>query len=215
MNTLAQLVIILLLLNNFVLLATENMKMLIRLTAAQGILLALLALLMPVSQDFTQALFFALAVLGIKGLGLPWLLRRTAGSRIRQAQSVPRLGYNLSILAGILALLCSLWLETRLPVTPGFFPFLLFPAAFSTIFAGFVLIVGRVRAITQVIGYLTAESGIFLLSLPLLSVAGGFWFELLLLLDALVAVFVMSMAINHINETFASTDVERFCLLKD
>jgi len=215
MHSPAQFVLILLLLNNFAMLSTGNMKMLIRLTAAQGMLLALLALLMPVSRDFTHTLLFCLAVLGIKGLCLPWLLRRTLNRVIREPRVSPRFGYNLSLLVGILSLVFSLWLETRLPVATGFFPFLLFPAAFTTIVAGFVLLVGRMRAITQVIGYLAAENGIFLLSLPLIATAGGFWLEMLVLLDVLVAVFVMGIAINHISNAFDSLNVGRFCALKD
>jgi len=215
-NSLAQFIFILLLLNNFALPATGDIKMRIRLLAAQGLLLALLPLLMPAAGgDFLHALFFCLAIFGIKGLCLPWLLGRTLRRVIREPHISPRIGYNLSLLAGIPALIFSLWLETRLPVTPGFFPFLLFPAAFSTIFTGLVLIVGRMRAITQVIGYLVAENGIFLLGLPLLSAAGGFWFEILLLLDVLVAVFVMGIAIHHINDAFESIAVGRFCALKD
>ena len=215
MDTPTQFVLILLLLNNFALLSTGNMKMLIRLMAAQGMLLALLALLMSMSQDFTQAFLFCLAVLGIKGLCLPWLLRRTLDRVIRESRVSPRFGYNLSIMVGILALVFSLWLETRLPVAPDFFPFLLFPAAFSTIVVGFVLFVGRMQAIIQVIGYLAAENGIFLLSLPLIVSASGFWLEMLILLDVLVAVFVMGIAISHISNAFESLNVGRFCALKD
>ena len=214
MNTLAQFVVILLLLNNFALLGTGSMQTLIRLMAAQGILLALLLPALPVNPDFTHSLFFGLAVLGIKGLCFPWLLTRTARRVVGEAHLHPYIGYNLSILAGILALVFSLWLEARLPLTPGLFPFLLFPTAFSTIFAGFVLIVGRKRALTQVIGYLAAENGIFLLGLPLMSEA-GVWFEMLILLDVLVAVFVMGIAINHISSAFESINVGRFCALKD
>jgi hydrogenase-4 component E len=50
---------------------------------------------------------------------------------------------------------------------------------------------------------------------PLISAVGGFWFEMLILLDVLVAVFVMGIAINHINSAFESTDVGRFCALRD
>jgi len=215
MNTLAQFVVILLLLNNFALLSTGSMKMLIRLVAVQGFLLALLLVLMPVGRDFMHTLVFFLAVLGVKGLCFPWLLRRIWRRVVKEPQLNPRFGYNLSLLAGILALIFSLWLETRLPITPELFSFLLFPAAFSTIFTGFLLIVGRMKAITQVIGYLAAENGIFLLSFPLLSQAGGFWFEMLMLLDVLVAVFVMGIAINHISDAFESIDAGRFCALKD
>jgi hydrogenase-4 component E len=125
MHTLAQLAVILILLNNFALLATGNMKMLIRLTAAQGFLLALLLLVMPVGQDFAHTLFFCLAVLGIKGLCFPWLLGRIVRQAIKTPQLTPRFGYNLSLLAGVLALVFSLWLETRLPLASGFFPFLM------------------------------------------------------------------------------------------
>jgi hydrogenase-4 component E len=191
------------------------MKMRIRLMAAQGVLLALLPLLMPLSRDFTHALLFCLAVLAIKGLCFPWLLGRILRRVIREPQIPPLIGYNLSILTGILALVFSLWLEARLSVAPGFLPFLLFPAAFSTVFTGFVLIVGRMRAITQVIGYLVVENGIFLLGLPLMFEAGGLWFEMVILLDVLVAVFVMGIAIHHISDAFESIAVGRFCVLKD
>ncbi|MCL1890405.1 MAG: hydrogenase-4 component E [Desulfovibrionaceae bacterium] len=215
MNVPFQFVIILLLLNTFALLSTGSIKMLINLTAIQGMLLALMPLLMPMSRDFSYTLFFSLTVFGIKGLGLPWLLKRSLRRAIREAQPDPGFGYNLSLLAGLLALIFSLWLERRLPVVaPGFFPFLLFPAAFCTVFTGFVLIAGRMKAITQVIGYLVAENGIFLLGLPLLS-AGGFSFEMLILLDALAAVLVMSVAMDHIRDAFESTDVGRLSMLKD
>ena len=215
MDTLAQFIIIVLLLNNFAMLSAASIKMLIRLTAVQGVLLALLLVAVPIGQDFMHTLFFSLTVLGVKGLCLPWLLRRTLRRVIKEPQVAPRIGHNLSMLAGILALIFSLWLETHLPITPGFFPFLLFPAAFSTIFTGFVLIVGRMKAITQVIGYLTTENGIFLLGLPLMSASGGFWFEMLILLDVLAVVFVMGVAINHISNSFESINVGRFYALKD
>ncbi|MCL1889869.1 MAG: hydrogenase-4 component E [Desulfovibrionaceae bacterium] len=216
MNAPTQFVIILLLLNTFALLSTGSMKILIRLTATQGMLLALMPLIMPMSRDFAPILFFCLTVFGIKGLGLPWLLKRTLRRAIKEAQPAPGFGYNLSLLAGVLALIFSLWLERRLPVVaPDFFPFLLFPAAFCTVFTGFVLIAGRMKAVTQIIGYLVAENGIFILSLPLLSAAGGFSLEMLILLDALAAVLVMGIAIDHIRDAFESTDVGRLSMLKD
>jgi hydrogenase-4 component E len=191
------------------------MKLLIRLIAAQGMLLALLPPLMPANQDFTPALLYCLAVFAIKGLCLPWLLRRGLRRAGGEARLAPPVGYILSLLAGIPVVIFSLWLELRLPLAPGFFPFPLFPAALGALFAGFVLLVGRRQALTQVIGYLAMENGIFLLGLPLLSGAGGVWFEMLILLDVLAVVFVMGIAIKHIGEAFESTDVGRFCALKD
>ena len=193
-------VLFLLLLNNLLLLGAPRLPALIRLTAFQGILLAALLLCLD------HALL-AGAVLLIKGLLLPGLLTRTR-KRLRAGAGLrPRLHIGLGILAGMSGLVFSLWLEARLSILPGLFPPLLLPTAL-------ILFVGRTTALSQVIGYLVAESGIFLLGAPLMT-AGAVWFELALLLDIFVAVFVMGIAINHIGETFESIDVGRFRSLRD
>ena len=116
--------------------------------------------------------------------------------------------------AGMAGLAFAIWLEGKLVMPQGLFPPMLLPAGLTTVFCGLILIVGRIKAITQVIGYLVAENGIFLLGVPLMT-AGTVWFELALLLDVFVAVFVMGIAINHISDSFASIDVAGFRSLRD
>lgn len=217
MATLFQLCIMLLLLNNFILLGVSRLSLLIRLAAFQGAVLAAVLLLMPHAQggdSLLHMLLLAGAVLLIKAVGFPWLLKRTLRRLKTDAYIKPFLGFGLSVAAGMAGLCFSLWLETRLPVPQGLYPPLLFPAALTTLFTGLLLVVGRMKALTQVIGYLVAENGIFLLGMPLM-MSGSTWFELSLLLDVFVAVFVMGIAINHINATFESIDVGRFCSLRD
>ncbi len=216
MTAFFQFALVILLLNNCALLAVGRLRPLVRLTAFQGVLLAAVLALMPrpAGSDLTHVLLLAGAVLTIKAVGFPWLLRRTLRRITADPQLAPHLSYSLSVAAGMAGLIFSLWLETRLPVDPGLFPPLLFPAALTTLFAGLLLVVGRMKALTQVIGYLVAENGIFLLGIPLM-MEGSVWFELSLLLDIFVAVFVMGIAINHISATFESIDVGRFCSLKD
>lgn len=196
-----------LLLNNLLLLGASGIAPLIRLTAFQGILLALLLLGMD------HALL-ACAIFGIKGALLPGLLERTRRRLATADEPRPRLHTGVAVLTGILGLVFSLWLETRLPILPHLFPPLLLPTALTTLFCGLILVVGRATAISQVIGYLVAENGIFLLGAPLMA-AGAIWFELALLLDIFVAVFVMGNAIGHIGETFDSIDTGRFRSLRD
>lgn len=199
---------------NLAYLAITRLRSLARLTAVQGALLAVVPLLFPDVTNHGHVWLLALAVFAIKAVGFPWLLARTL-SRLEVNPVVePYLGFNLSLLAGIAGLLFSLWLETRLPFPPGLFPPLLFPAALTTIFTGLTLVIARKKALTQVIGYLAAENGIFLLGTPL-SGQGSVWLELSVLLDIFVAVFVMGIAIHHINKTFESIDVGRFCSLRD
>ena len=216
MTALFQFALVLLLLNNCTLLAVDRLRSLVCLTAFQGVLLAAVLAFMsrPTGSDWTHILLLVGAVLAIKAVGFPWLLRRTLRRITADTQLTPYLSYSLSVVAGMAGLIFSLWLETRLPMAPGLFPPLLLPAALTTLFTGLLLVVGRMKALTQVIGYLVAENGIFLLGIPLM-MEGSVWFELSLLLDIFVAVFVMGIAINHINATFESIDVGRFCSLKD
>lgn len=199
---------------NLAYLAFTRLRTLARLTAVQGILLAWVPLLCAGPGDHGHALLLALAVLAIKGIGFPWLLARTLSRLEVNPVIEPYLGFNLSLVAGVAGLLFSLWLETRLPFPPGLFPPLLFPAALTSIFTGLTLVVARHKALTQVIGYLAAENGIFLLGTPL-SGQGSVWLELSVLLDVFVAVFVMGIALHHISKTFESIDVGRFCSLRD
>lgn len=216
MTVFFQIALIALLLNNFALLAVGRMRPLITLVAFQGLTLTAVLLLIPrpPGTDSLHVWLLAGALLAIKAVGFPWLLRRTLKRIAADHYVPPYLGFSLSVLAGMAALVFSLWLESRLPMTQALFPPLLLPAALTTLFTGLTMVVGRMKALTQVIGYLVAENGIFLLGLPMM-LGGSVWFELSILLDVFVAVFVMGIAINHINTTFESIDVGRFCSLRD
>lgn len=198
--------IFLLLLNDLLLLAAPGITWLIRLTAFQGILLASLLF------DLDHALLGA-AVLGIKGILLPLLLARTY-KHIGKQEKTHHLNHAIAVFMGMLGLIFSLWLENRMPLMSGLFPVLMLPTAITTMFSGLLLVVGRATALSQVIGYLVAENGIFLLGVPLMAY-GAVWFELALLLDIFVAVFVMGIAIGHIGEKFESMDTARFRSLRD
>ena len=188
MSALFQFFLFLLTLNNLALLGMGRLRTLINLVTAQGILLGGLLLI------HDHALL-AVAVLLIKGGLLPWLLHRTRRQIGADPHIKPRLGFGLAVLTGLACLVFSLWLEGRLPMTPGLFPPLLLPAGLTTLFCGLLLVVGRATALSQVMGYLVAENGIFLLGIPLMT-AGAVWFELTLLLDIFVAVFVMGIAMS-------------------
>ena len=86
--------------------------------------------------------------------------------------------------------------------------------ALTTLFTGLIVVVNCAKALTQVIGYLVAENGIFILGIPLMT-EGSMWFELSILLDVFAAIFVMAIAINHINSAFASIDLTHFRNLRD
>lgn len=206
MNVFFHNVVFLLLVNDLLLLASPGVTWLIRLTCLQGILLA--SLLFNLDHEVLAG-----AVLCIKGIILPIMLARTY-KHIGRREKTRRLNLGVAICMGMAGMMFSFWMEARLPLMPGIFPNMLLPTAMTTMFTGLILIVGRGTALSQVIGYLVAENGIFLLGTPLMA-AGAIWYELALLMDIFVAVFVMGIAIDHIGEKFASMDTSRLRNLRD
>ena len=104
--------------------------------------------------------------------------------------------------------------NSGLPLAPEHRDLLIVPASFSTVFTGFLLLVARFKAITQAIGYLVLENGIFIFGLLLLE-AMPFLVEIGVLLDLFVGIFVVSIIIHHINREFASLDTRRLASLKE
>jgi hydrogenase-4 component E len=84
----------------------------------------------------------------------------------------------------------------------------------ATVATGFILLVGRVKAIAQVCGYLILENGIYLFGLllirstPLLVEAG-------VLLDVTVGVFVIGIIVDRIQRTFDSLDTRKLTALRE
>ncbi|WP_294558239.1 hydrogenase-4 component E [uncultured Mailhella sp.] len=214
MYSLFQFVILLLLVTDLIMLWSGRILMLIRLSALQGALLAAL-LLLPVDGALNAELvLLSIAVFCLKGVGFPVFLRHVCHKLGLEPVVRPRLGRMYPMAGGLVCLAFSLWLEGRIPAAEGLFPPMLFPVALTTLFCGLILVVGRAKALAQVIGYLVVENGIFLLGIPLMT-EGSVWFELSILLDVFAAIFVMAIAINHINSAFDSIDVARFRNLRD
>lgn len=215
MNAWIDPLMVLLVLVNLGLLSLRRMAWCIRLAGVQGALLGVTILVLsPGGAPDPHVWLLAAAVVAIKALAFPLLLRRTMRTLHLRAWVEPYIGYGLSLLAGLGALLFSVWLGSRLAI-PGLpMPPLLFPAAFTAFFGGLLMLVSRKKALTQVVGFLAMENGIFLFGAPTLA-WGSAWMELAVLLDVFVAVFVMGMVVHRIDRTFDSIDVGLFCSLRD
>jgi hydrogenase-4 component E len=91
---------------------------------------------------------------------------------------------------------------------------LLVPVAFATLFIGFLIVVSRKKAITQVLGYLMMENGVFVFGMSL-AYQLPFVVEFGILLDVLVAILVFGVLIQHISAEFDSIDTDVLSELKD
>lgn len=180
--------------------------------AMQGFLLSLVPLLAHAHVSF-HLWITVIAGLGVKGLLLPYLLKRAIRESAAKREMQPIVGLNASLLYGLGALALSGWLGAHLPLPPGSSA-LGAPVSFFTLLAGLFLVIARRQALTQVVGYLMLENGIFLFGV--LFIAETPWMiEIGVLLDVLVGVFVMGLILFHIQRTFDALDSDRLAQLHD
>ena len=86
--------------------------------------------------------------------------------------------------------------------------------ALFTIATGLAIIVSRRKAVTQVVGYLAMENGIYVFGAAF-AIREPLLVEMGVLLDVFVAVFVMGIMIHHIGREFDHIDTDRLSVLKD
>jgi hydrogenase-4 component E len=193
---------------DFRLLGGSRLVPIIRGAAFQGALFALMGVLLR-ARDFEMGYAaLALASAGIKGLALPALLLRALRQVEIQREVEPIVGYNLSLLIGATGLATAAVLGSRVAATgPTSAPLLVTVSVF-TMETGLFLIIARRKAVTQALGYLVFENGIYGFGI---AVAGEapLLVEMGVLLDLLVAVFVMGIIIFHIQRDFSHIDVDR------
>jgi len=197
---------------NFFILGTSRLGTCIMAVASQGILLALLPPLVHGVNG--HSVLLSVGALSIKGVVIPWLLFR-AIRRVRIRREVePRIGYIASLLLSALITTAAFLFADRLPLLPLHIHSFFIPVALSTLGAGFLLLITRRKAITQVLGYLVFENGIFIFGILLVE-AMPLMVEAGVLLDMLVAIFVMGIVMNHINREFSTINTEHLSLLKE
>lgn len=202
-----------LLLINLVALGTSRIGTVVRAVALQGVLLGALAAAAHGELSYRIAVLVVASVL-IKGWLIPVILFRALRQVEIKREVEPSLGLLPSLLLGAFATVLAVATGNRLPVAETRLAPLLIPASLATVAAGFILLTTRRKAISQVLGYLVLENGIFIFGLLLVE-AMPFLVEAGVLLDLFVGIFVLSIIIHHINREFSSLDTRRLSLLKD
>ena len=208
----AELTIVLIILINMALAVSGSLSGCIRLAALQGVAAGLLPLL-AAGTLHGRAVAFAALIIALKGVIFPWLMYRALERTGARREVDPLIGYPASLLLCLGAFAASSWLGSRLPLPHSGVAFIV-PASLATIFTGFLLITTRAKAITQVLGYLVIENGIYIFGLALF-VEQPLMVELAILLDVFVAVFVMGIAIFHISREFDHIDTAEMATLSD
>ena len=212
MAPLHEVLLLLVVLTNFWVLGTTRLSATVRAVALQGLLLGMLPI--ALHHDWSlRILVLAGGTILVKAGILPafllWAIREASVRR----EIEPLIGFNVSLTLGAAAIALSFGIAQRLPL-PEIQSQLLVPVALSTVIIGLLVLTTRSKALTQVVGYLILENGIYIFGLsqaervPFLVEAG-------VLLDVFVGVFIMGIVVFHINREFDSLDSARLTELKD
>jgi hydrogenase-4 component E len=198
---------------NLMALGSSRLPTVIRTMAAQGVILGAMPVLMEHELDW-RVLLVSLATMAGKGWLIPSLLRRAMRTAQIDRELEPLIGFVPSLLLGAGGTIAALALAQALPLLPEHDGSLLVPGALATVFTGFILLIGRNKAISQVCGYLILENGIYIFglllikSMPLLVEAG-------VLLDVTVGVFIIGIIVDRIQRAFDSLDTRKLTALRE
>jgi hydrogenase-4 component E len=199
---------------NFVALGVSRIRAVISTVALQGTLLGLLPLFLPHHELGLRSTLMSVVTILLKGLVIPAFLVRAMREANIQHEVNPIVSNMSSLLLGAVGTGLALVFARTLPLAENDTGHLVVPASLATVWTGFLLLTTRRKAITQVLGYLLLENGIFLFGLLLLD-AVPFLVELGVLLDLFTGVFVMGIIIHHISREFASLSTEHLTELKE
>ncbi len=182
-------------------LATHRIVGMIRIFALQSFVLGFVPLFLHADSISGHELILSVGTLVLKAILVPYILLWAIRHISIRSEINPIIGVGSSIVFGGFLIAGAFWVSSSLQL-PGLpVADLGLPCSLATVLLGFLIMVTRTRAVTQVIGYLVIENGIFLFALSLFD-AMPTMIEMGILLDIFVAVFIMAIVLNHINEEF-------------
>ncbi|HEX9045874.1 MAG TPA: hydrogenase, partial [Verrucomicrobiae bacterium] len=193
---------------------SSRLPSVIRAMSLQGVVLGVMPLLIEHERLDWRIIVVALATMGGKGLLIPALLRRAMRAANIDREIEPFIGFVPSLLLGAGGAIGAVALAREFAWLQEPAGSLVIPGALATILTGFILLIGRAKAISQVCGYLILENGIYLFglllihSMPLLVESG-------ILLDLTVGVFVIGIIVDRIQRAFDSLDTRKLTTLHE
>ncbi|MBM9513921.1 hydrogenase [Desulfogranum marinum] len=217
MINITELILVVTLLSVLLSLGSTRLMVLVRIMALQGVMVSLTPLFLKshASLDSGAIIFFQIMTL-IKGLLIPGLLYMAVKRVKIQREIEPFIGYHASILSGLVIIIISVFITNNLRLSLPEGHSMVLITAITTMASGFFLMMARTKAITQVIGYLMLENGIYLIGTALTDHRHTIYVvEFGVLLDLLVGVMVMGIILHNINSAFSDVDTTLLGRLKD
>jgi hydrogenase-4 component E len=177
------------------------------LLVAQSILLAFVAATIAISSGAPHMWAAALLTLVVRAFAVPAVLFRVLGAVALRRETRPLLSTRRALIIAVGLVLIAYVAAGRLELLDAFPARQALPVSLALTFIGLLLMATRRKAISQLIGLITLENGVFLagliatLGLPLFVEIGIFF-------DLLVAVGVTAVLTLRINEQFDTMNTD-------
>jgi hydrogenase-4 component E len=204
----------LVLLLSFAMLAQRRIAMLIRLFALQGAALVCSTLIVAHSQDQHHLYWSAGLTLALKVMLLPWVLARLLRRLKLQWDTETGLNIPATTLAGLVLVVFAFGLAQPISALASTVTRSTLGIALAVVMLSFLMMITRRKAVSQVIGFLAMENGLFFAAtsatygMPMVV-------ELGIALDILVGVFILGIFFFQIREQFDSLDLHHLEALKE
>ena len=204
----------LLLLLSFAMLAQRRLVTLVNLLAVQGALVCIATLLLAWRTGESHLYVSAALTLALKVLFLPWLLHRLIKQLKVYWDTEPLLNVSGTMLVGVLVVVFAFGLAQPISQLASTAARNAIGIAVAVILLSFLTMITRRKAMSQVIGFLSMENGLFFgamsatYGMPMIVEFG-------VALDVLVAVLVLGVFFFQIREQFDSLDLHHLESLKE
>jgi hydrogenase-4 component E len=193
--------------------STSRIKAHIKMLSAQGFLLFLICYFTVERTNLVNFVFLCFETLIVKTLVIPVFLTKILNKNKIYRDNEPHIPHFYCLVFASAVLFVGFLISNiNYQVFDG--NSIYFGVSISVIIISLFLITIRHKVLTNVTGFIMMENGIFLLSLsvakemPIIINLGA-------LLDIFIAVFILGLLVNRINEAFEGLNVCKLCNLKD
>ena len=200
----------------FLIVSSRSLLFYVRLFALQSLLLGVVALLVVVGYGEAHILIAAVLTIVVKGIVIPVVLNRIIKKIDVQKEIAPTINIPLSLLiCGALVIVASLVAEPILTAQHQMTQTVskVLPSSIAMMLIGLFIMMTRKKGVTQIIGLLTMENGLFLSGLaitygmPLIVEVGIFF-------DIMVAAMILGVFVFRINQTFETINIDELRSLR-
>jgi hydrogenase-4 component E len=204
----------LILLTSFALLVQRRMFAIIHIFAWQGFFLGVSTAVIGFATGEHHLYISSLLTLVMKVLLLPYILFTLIHKLKIHREIESIMNTSSTMLLGIALVIFSYHLTAPIRLLSTLMTRSTLAVALATVMLGLLMMVTRRHAVSQVIGFLAMENGLFFAAtsatygMPMVV-------ELGVALDLLIAAFIFGIFFFHINTTFDSLDVDQMAKLKE